>query len=156
MRIVLQRVRRASVTVDDAIVSAIGPGLLLLVGITVDDTEDDVSAAVSKIAGLRIFPDEEGLMNRSVTETAGEVLVVSQFTLYGDATRGRRPSFTDAARPEVARPLIDATVDGFRDLGLTTQSGVFGASMQVDLINDGPVTLVIDVKQGKVSAPGRP
>lgn len=150
MRIVLQRVSSASVTIDGEVISAIGHGVCLLVGISPDDSEAEVAAAVDKIAGLRIFADPEGKMNLSISEVGGEVLVVSQFTLYADVRRGRRPSFSDAASPEIAEPIIDAMVAKFRDRGLVTEQGAFGESMAVALVNDGPVTLVLSVSRGVV------
>jgi len=146
LRVVLQRVKRASVRVAGDEVAAIGPGLLLLVGIEASDGEEVVRSAVAKLAGLRIFPDDDGKMNHSVLDTEGEVLVVSQFTLLGDMTRGRRPSFTAAAAPDVAAPLIDYMVEELRRTGVPTRTGVFGASMEVELVNDGPVTLLLDVQ----------
>lgn len=150
VRVALQRVGEASVTVGGGRVASIGRGLLLLVGVAEGDGGADVAAAVDKIAGLRIFPDDEGKMNRSIQDVGGEILVVSQFTLLGDVRRGRRPSFTGAAHPDVAAPLIDRMVEGFRAAGLPADQGEFGASMQVGLVNDGPVTLVLDIEGGKV------
>jgi D-tyrosyl-tRNA(Tyr) deacylase len=145
LRIVLQRVKRASVRVAGDEVAGIGPGLLVLVGIEESDGEEVVRSAAAKLAGLRIFPDDDGKMNLSVLDIEGEVLVVSQFTLLGDATRGRRPSFTAAAAPDVAAPLIDYMVEELCRTGVPTRTGVFGATMEVELVNDGPVTLVLDV-----------
>ena len=150
VRVVVQRVSRASVTVDRAIVGEIGAGLCLLVGVAPDDGPAEVEAAVDKIANLRIFGDEEGKMNRSLLETGGEILVVSQFTLLGDVSKGRRPSFIGAAAPDDAAPLIESMVEGFTELGIATASGAFGAMMEVSLVNDGPVTLVLETKNGKV------
>lgn len=141
----------ASVTVDGVVAGSIGTGLCLLVGVADGDDPTDVSVAVDKIAGLRIFADEEGKMNRSLLDVGGEVLVVSQFTLLGDVKRGRRPSFMASARPEIAEPLVDRMVEMFRERGVTTASGVFGAKMSVRIENDGPVTLVVDVRRGVVS-----
>ncbi len=124
--------------------SVIGPGLVLLVGIGHDDDETTVDTAVEKVIGLRVFTDDAGKMNRSITDTGGEILVVSQFTLLGDVKRGRRPSFTDAAPPDLAAPLIERMVKGLQSRGVPTGAGVFGASMEVDLVNEGPVTLVFD------------
>lgn len=132
-------------------VGSIGLGLCLLVGVADGDDVDDVTAVVDKILGLRVFPDETGRMNLSLVDVGGSVLVVSQFTLLGDVRRGRRPSFTAAAKPDVAAPLIAGMIGAFQDRGITTARGVFGARMSVDLVNDGPVTLVLDVKQGVVS-----
>ena len=140
----LQRVSRASVTVDAAVVAEIGHGLCLLVGIETGDGDEQVEAAVAKLSGLRVFADQDGRMNRSVGDVGGEILVISQFTLLGDATRGRRPSFTAAADPEGAAPLVDRMADGFRAMGIPTSTGVFGAKMTVELVNDGPVTLVLE------------
>lgn len=147
---VVQRVRDASVTVGSRAVASIGKGLLLLVGVAEGDGEGEVDAAVDKIAGLRVFADEEGKMNRSIQDVGGEILVVSQFTLLGDVRKGRRPSFTGAAHPEVAAPLIDHMVERFRTVGIPAGQGEFGASMQVQLVNEGPVTLVVDVVGGRV------
>lgn len=124
----------------------VGPGYLLLVGVEHGDTSADVRTVVDKVSGLRVFPDEAGRMNLSIGEVEGSVVVVSQFTLVGDMRRGRRPSFTDAAPPEVAAPLIDEMVAAFRQIGIDTGAGVFGAQMEVDLVNDGPVTLVFSVR----------
>ena len=156
MRLVVQRVARASVTVGEERVSSIGPGFLLLVGVAAGDDVSDVVAAVDKVAGLRVFPDDGGKMNRSIAEVGGEILVVSQFTLLADVRKGRRPSFTGAAHPESAEPLIAAMVDGFRAAGIPTSEGVFGAVMAVELVNDGPVTLVFDVNDGRVLRGGHP
>lgn len=131
-------------TVAGKTVGSIGHGLCLLVGVSPDDTNEEVRAAVEKISGLRVFSDDQGKMNLSVADVGGSVLVVSQFTLLGDATKGRRPSFTGAASPELARPLIEAMVDGFEAKGLRTSEGEFGAMMKVDLVNEGPVTLILD------------
>lgn len=144
MRAVVQRVAEAEVVVDQAVISAIGEGLLVLLGVSCDDTSDDVQYMVDKIAHLRIFPDAEGKMNLSVAEVGGEVLVVSQFTLYGDCRKGRRPSFSSAAKGELANALYQGVVSGLRSSGLPVQTGEFGADMQVHLINDGPVTLLLD------------
>jgi D-tyrosyl-tRNA(Tyr) deacylase len=145
MRTVVQRVRWARVRVDGELVGEIGPGLCALVGVT---HADDVAAAVKladKLWHLRVLADEEGVMNRSVAEAGGGILVVSQFTLYGDTSRGRRPSWVDAARPEQAEPLVDAVVARLRELGAEVATGRFRTDMRVELENDGPVTLVIDV-----------
>jgi D-tyrosyl-tRNA(Tyr) deacylase len=150
MRAVLQRVTRASVTVEGQVVGEIGAGLLVLVGVVDGDDPADAQALAAKIAELRVFADLDGKMNRSVTEVGGAVLVVSQFTLYGDVRRGRRPSFTRAAPPEVARPMVAAVVAGLREHGLQVEQGVFGAHMTVALVNDGPVTLVIEVEGARI------
>jgi D-tyrosyl-tRNA(Tyr) deacylase len=137
-------VSRASVTIDQRQVSSIGSGLLLLAGFSPADTNEQVAWMAEKVAGLRIFPDDEGKMNRDVTEVGGAVLVVSQFTLYGDARKGRRPSFIEAARPEIAIPLYESFQRHLRDRGLTVQTGEFGADMKVELVNDGPVTILLE------------
>lgn len=150
MRIVIQRVARAAVEVSEVEVGAIARGLLVLVGIDSSDTAADVTAAAGKVAGLRVFADEAGHMNLSVIDVDGSVLVVSQFTLLGDTRKGRRPSFTRAAPPEIAEPLIDQFVELLRAQDLTIETGEFGAMMQVSLINDGPVTILLEVRDGKV------
>lgn len=150
MRAVVQRVSRASVIVAGAVIGSIGPGLCVLLGVTHDDGEADATVLATKLAGLRIFPDDQGLMNRSVAETAGGVLVVSQFTLYGDTARGRRPSFTRAAPPEVAAPLIDSLVRTLESAGLGVATGQFGASMEVELVNQGPVTILLETAGGRM------
>ena len=151
MRAVVQRVSSASVTVAGSEVGEIGKGLLVFVGATETDTSDDAKALASKLAGLRIFNDPEGKMNLSVTDVAGSVLVVSQFTLYGSTRRGRRPSFTAAARPDVAEPLVEEVVAALAGHGLDVATGRFGAMMDVELVNDGPVTLVLEVRDGAVT-----
>jgi D-aminoacyl-tRNA deacylase len=148
VRIVLQRVSSALVRVEGSVVGSIGNGLCLLVGVSSGDGYHDVDVAVDKIVGLRVFNDDEGKMNLSLVDIDGQILVVSQFTLAGDVKRGRRPSFTDAARPEDARPLIDRMIHSFRERDIVTAHGVFGATMDVELTNDGPVTLVLDVEDG--------
>ena len=145
MRIVVQRVDRASVDVDGERIAEMGPGLLLLVGVAPTDDAIDLSAMAAKIAHLRIFRDNEGKMNRSVLETGGEILAVSQFTLYGNTRKGRRPSFVGAARPEIAEPLFDRFVEALRGEGVPTQTGRFGAMMDVELLNAGPVTLIVEM-----------
>jgi D-tyrosyl-tRNA(Tyr) deacylase len=145
MRAVVQRVARASVAVEGKVVGAIQHGLMVLLGVTHEDGEEQASWLASKVAGLRIFDDEGGKMNLSVTDVGGSALVVSQFTLYGDARRGRRPSFTDAARPEIAEPLCERFVELLREAGVGhVESGVFGAQMMVEIHNDGPVTLILE------------
>ena len=144
MRVVVQRVSRASVTIDGEVVGRIDRGLLVLLGVTHDDTPAKARWLAEKIVGLRIFNDADGKMNLGLTDIGGSVLVVSQFTLYGDCQKGRRPSFIDAARPEVAIPLYEAFVNGVRALGVPAATGRFGAMMQVELVNDGPVTLILD------------
>lgn len=142
----MQRVSRAEVRVGEVVVGAIGSGLLLLVGVEQGDTTADVELAVHKVVGLRVFEDEAGKMNLSVGEMGGQILVVSQFTLLGDVRRGRRPSFTAAAPADEAAVRIDQMIAEFRSAGVETASGVFGAKMEVELVNDGPVTLVLDVR----------
>jgi len=144
MRLVLQRVSSASVTVDGRTAGAIECGFLLLVGFTAGDGEAQITWMADKVAGLRVFPDEEGRMNRDLHDTGGSALVVSQFTLYADARKGRRPSFVDAALPEVAEPLYEQFVQALRDRGIPVATGIFGAIMDVALVNDGPVTLVLE------------
>jgi D-aminoacyl-tRNA deacylase len=144
MRIVLQRVSHASVTVDGEPVASIGPGLLLLIGAENGDDTAEAQRLASKCAELRIFRDDAGKFNRSLLDVGGEALVVSQFTLLADVRKGRRPSFVRAAAPELAEPLVAAFAQFLRDLGVATQTGRFGAHMDVELVNDGPVTIVID------------
>ena len=144
MRAVIQRVTRASVTVDGHQVSAIGPGLLVLLGIAKGDTEAEAQWLAHKIANLRIFPDEDGRMNRSVKEIGGQVLIVSQFTLCANTRKGFRPSFVSAAPPDIANGLVESVIGYIAAEGVPVQSGVFGAHMKVALINDGPVTIVLD------------
>ncbi len=144
MRAVVQRVQRAKVAVEGAIVSEIGAGLLVLLGVGKNDSETDADYLAEKIAGLRIFEDAEGKMNLAVGESGGAVLVVSQFTLYGDVRRGKRPSFDAAARPQEARRLYEFFVERIRGLGLRCESGRFQEMMQVELVNDGPVTILVD------------
>lgn len=132
------------------VVGSIGPGALVLVGVASGDGEGEVARAVEKVAQLRIFGDEMGLMNRSLVDSGGSALVVSQFTLLADLRRGRRPSFTGAAPPDVAEPLLDRLVLGLRAAGIETATGRFGAAMSVELVNDGPVTIVVDVSDGRV------
>lgn len=145
MRAVVQRVREASVTVDGTVVGAIDHGLLILLGVAPADGPANIRWLTQKIAGLRIFEDEAGKMNRSLVDVGGAALVVSQFTLYGDTRKGRRPSFVKAAPPEVAEPLYEAFCDALAAMdGTRVERGVFGAHMDVRLLNDGPVTLVID------------
>jgi len=144
VRALVQRVSLARVLVDGAVVGEIGPGLLVFLGVTHGDGEEAARDLAGKVAGLRVFEDEEGKMNRGVTDAGGAVLVVSQFTLYGDCRKGRRPSFDAAARPETALPLYERFVQELRTLGLRVATGVFQAHMQVELTNDGPVTLLLE------------
>ena len=144
MRLVIQRVSQASVAVDGETIAAIGRGYLVLVGVTHDDDEARADWLARKVAGLRLFEDEHGQTNLALADVGGEALVVSQFTLYGNARKGRRPSFVAAARPHIALPLFERFVDSLRRQGVATQTGIFGAHMQVALVNDGPVTLILD------------
>lgn len=145
MRAVLQRVRRGRVTVEDQTIAETGPGLVILLGIGGQDSAETARALAEKTAALRIFEDEGGKMNLSIRDVGGAAIVVSQFTLYADTRRGRRPSFTDAALPEQARPLIDAFAAHLRALGVATQTGQFGAHMLVEIENDGPVTILLEL-----------
>ena len=144
MRAVVQRVLRASVCVDERITGSIESGLMVLLGVAAVDSERDARYIAEKIANLRIFPDDAGLMNRSVLESGGAILLVSQFTLHGDARRGRRPSFIDAAKEPRASELYELTGAELHALGLRVEYGEFGADMQVELVNDGPVTILLD------------
>lgn len=149
MRLVVQRVRKASVEVDQAIVGQIGLGLLVFLGIHKNDLSSQTLWLVSKLINLRIFEDEQGKMNRSVKDIHGEILVISQFTLYGNCLGGRRPDFFEAAHPSLAEPIYQKFVKEIQDELKAVQTGVFGANMQVSLINDGPVTMIIDGKSYK-------
>ncbi len=148
MRAVIQRVSRAAVRVNERTVGSIGAGFLVLLGVARDDQQADAVAMAAKIAGLRVFEDDDGRMNRSLADVGGAVLVVSQFTLLGDCRKGRRPSFVDAAEPEQAESLYRSVVAELRGCGLVVETGVFRTHMQVDLQNDGPVTLLIDTRKG--------
>lgn len=148
MRAVIQRVKRASVTVEDRVTGSIGQGFLVLLGVEQGDGEADLAYICSKIAGLRVFTDEADKMNLALSEVGGAVLLVSQFTLCGDARHGRRPSFAGAAAPDVARAAYEAAVQALRDRGLTVETGEFQADMQVELVNDGPVTILLDSHKG--------
>ena len=147
MRALLQRVSRASVTVDEQVVGQIGQGLLVLLGVGQGDSEVQVKTLADKIVHLRIFGDDEGKMNRSLLDVGGQALVVSQFTLYADVRKGRRPSFTDAAPPSLAEPLVERFKDALATYGLKVEGGVFGAYMEVELINSGPVTIWMDSEE---------
>lgn len=147
MRAVVQKVSSSKVTVDEEVVGQINQGLMVLLGVTHDDTSKDVDYIVDKITNLRIFEDAQGKMNLSLKDVNGEVLAVSQFTLYGDARRGRRPSFSDAARPEVANPLYEEFVQKVKNQGINVGTGKFGAHMMVDLTNDGPVTILLESRK---------
>ncbi len=144
MRCVVQRVSSAHVTVNDERIGAIGAGLVALLGIHSQDTEKEAQWMADKIVGLRIFEDEQGLMNRSLLDVGGEMLIVSQFTLYGDCRKGRRPGYSSAARPEKAEPLYEQFIQMVRQRGVSAATGKFQAMMKVELINDGPVTLLLD------------
>lgn len=147
MRVVLQRVSSASVKIDGSVTGAISAGLVLLLGIARDDTPEDVKYVVDKCVGLRIFGDENGKMNRSLLDVAGEVLAISQFTLFADTRKGRRPNFEGAAPPEHAEPLYELAVERLREHGLEVATGRFGAFMEVSLVNDGPVTLTVESRR---------
>ena len=147
MRLVVQRVLESSVSVDGKVVGQIGKGYMVLAGVEVGDTLDDVRYCVEKTIGLRIFEDDEGKMNLSIQDVGGEILAISQFTLHGDARHGRRPSFITAARQELAVPMYEAYCNGLREKGIHVETGVFGADMKVALINDGPVTLLLDSRR---------
>jgi len=147
MRAVVQRVKRARVNVEDEVVGKIGPGLLVLLGVAKSDTRADADYLATKILGLRIFDDQSGKMNLSVANTRGSILAVSQFTLYGDARKGKRPSFDQAAPPEPAKELYEYFVQKIRESGIACETGRFQAMMQVELVNDGPVTILLDSGQ---------
>jgi D-aminoacyl-tRNA deacylase len=153
MRAVVQRVSRASVRVAGETIGNIERGLLVLLGVSKTDTAEDARWLAEKIISLRIMPDDDGKMNRDVADVGGSVLVVSQFTLYGDCRKGRRPSFIDAAGPDVAIPLYEAFINAVKALGIPVATGKFGAMMEVDLVNDGPVTLIVESKEIPVQSP---
>lgn len=144
MRAVIQRVKSASVKVDDELVSEIGAGLLIFLGVAHNDTEVELDYIANKVANLRIFEDEDGKMNLSLLDIDGSALVVSQFTLYGDCRKGRRPSFINAARPEVANELYEQFISLLKEQNIPTEGGTFQAMMDVELVNDGPVTILLD------------
>jgi D-aminoacyl-tRNA deacylase len=146
MRVVVQRSKNAQVTVNGEITGQISKGLVLLVGVTHQDTEEDAAFLADKIANLRIFEDNAGKMNLSLIDVGGEILSVSQFTLYGDCRKGRRPNFMEAARPEQANPLYERFNGLLREKGIKVETGIFGAMMDVELVNDGPVTLIVESK----------
>ncbi len=147
MRTVIQRVTKASVKVEGKLISSIGSGLLLLLGISDEDTMDDIDWLVRKVLNLRVFNDEDGVMNKSVMDIAGDIIVVSQFTLHASTKKGNRPSYIKAAKPEVATPIYEAFVKHMeKELGKNVGTGIFGADMKVELLNDGPVTIIIDTK----------
>ena len=147
MRCVVQRVTEASVTVDGETVGAIGPGLMVLIGVRTDDNEKDVRYMADKVANLRVFDDANGVMNLSLKDAGGSILAVSQFTLYGDARGGRRPSYIDAAKPEQANALYEQLVADWRNQGLRVETGRFRTEMKVSLVNDGPVTILLDSRK---------
>lgn len=147
MRAVIQRVSNASVIVDEKIVGEIGEGLLVLLGVGEEDNEKDVEYMVNKIVGLRIFQDENDKMNLSLTDVKGELLVISQFTLYGDVRKGKRPSFSTSAKPDIGEKLYEKFVQMTKELEIKTETGIFGANMDVKLLNQGPVTILIDSKK---------
>ena len=144
MRAVVQRVSRGQVSVDNKVVASIHRGLVVLLGVSPTDTSQDAQALAEKVVNLRIFEDDAGKMNLSCLDVNGEILAVSQFTLYADTRRGRRPSFTGAAKPDLAEPLCERFVESLRAMGVSAQTGVFGAHMLVDLVNDGPVTILLE------------
>ena len=146
MRCVLQVVKKATLSIDNEIYSSIGRGFLIIVGFNMEDKEEDIKKMMDKLLGLRIFPDEFGKTNLSLTDIGGEVMVVSQFTLYADVKKGRRPSFTTSAPSSVAKPLYEKTLEYVRSI-MKCEQGVFGADMQIELINDGPFTLMVDSKE---------
>ena len=145
MKVLIQRVKRASVTIDDKLYSKIDKGILALVGIEKDDTIEQVQKMAKKLSGLRIFPDENDKMNRSILDIHGEMLIVSQFTLCGDCKKGTRPSFDKSAAPDIANKLYEDFVKEIQNYGIKTETGVFGAMMDVELINDGPVTFMLEM-----------
>jgi len=153
MRVVVQRVAHAGVTVEGCARVSIGPGLLVLLGVRKEDTEEDARWLAQKVLGMRLFEDDQRKMNRSVGEVGGEILVISQFTLYGDCHKGRRPSFDKAAPPPVAIPLYECFIKELSASGLGVRQGRFGAKMDVDLVNCGPVTLIVDSPQRTASSP---
>ena len=144
MRAVVQRVTSASVTVEGETVGAVGPGLMVLIGVSKADTDKDLKYIVDKVQNLRVFDDENGVMNRSILDAGGSILAVSQFTLYGDARGGRRPSYSRAARPEEANRMDERLVEAWRDKGIHVETGIFRTEMKVSLVNDGPVTILLD------------
>ena len=144
MRVVLQRVRQGRVSVDEQVVAQIAHGVVILLGVGPQDGPEQIQYLTEKIVHLRIFEDEQGKLNRSLLDVHGQAILVSQFTLYADTRKGRRPSFTDAALPELAWPLVEAFAERLRELGVPTQTGIFGAHMLVEIANDGPVTILLD------------
>lgn len=147
MRAVVQRVKNASVCVDNSIVGNISAGLLVFLGVGEDDNESDISYLVDKIIGLRIFQDDNDKMNLSVLDISGEILIISQFTLYGDVRKGKRPSFSKSAHPDVGKALYEEFINRAKTTGIKVETGIFGADMAVELLNDGPVTILLDSKK---------
>ena len=147
MRVIIQRTKQASVRIEESTVGEITHGFVLLVGIEEEDQQEDIDYLVRKISKMRIFEDTQGKMNLSIEDVGGEILSISQFTLHADTKKGNRPSFIKAAKPDIAIPIYDAFNNQLRASGLTVQTGTFGADMQVSLVNDGPVTIIIDSKQ---------
>ncbi len=150
MKVVIQRVSTASVTVDSQVTGEIKAGLLILLGIAHNDTKEDVDSLIDKIINLRIFEDVDGKMNRSLIDINGEILLISQFTLYADSKKGRRPSFTNAAKPDIAVPLYEFFIDSLKTQQITVKTGIFGADMNVNLCNNGPVTIILETQNGKI------
>jgi D-tyrosyl-tRNA(Tyr) deacylase len=146
MRVVIQRVSEASVTINDAIEGKINTGFMILLGIGHEDTNEDIEWLTQKITNLRVFSDEEGKMNLSILDTKGEILLISQFTLFASTKKGNRPSFIQSAKPEIAIPLYEKFIESLKDFGISVSTGIFGADMKVSLTNDGPVTIIIDSK----------
>lgn len=150
MRAIVQRVKKSELIIDEKLYSAIDKGFLVLLGVTETDTEADMKALADKIMKLRVFEDENGKMNLALADVGGELQIVSQFTLYADCHHGNRPSFINAARPEIANPMYEKFVDYCKTSGVNVKTGVFGADMKINLINDGPVTIALEAKEGKV------
>ena len=150
MRAIVQRVKKSELVIDENLYSAINKGFLVLLGVTETDTEADMKALADKIMKLRVFEDENGKMNLALADVGGELQIVSQFTLYADCHHGNRPSFINAARPEIANPMYEKFVDYCKTSGVNVKTGVFGADMKINLINDGPVTIALEAKEGKV------
>ena len=146
MRVVIQRVSEASVTINDAIEGKINTGFMILLGIGHEDTNEDIEWLTQKITNLRVFSDEEGKMNLSILDIKGEILLISQFTLFASTKKGNRPSFIQSAKPEIAIPLYEKFIESIKDFGIKVSTGIFGADMKVSLTNDGPVTIIIDSK----------
>ena len=147
MKVVVQRSKKSSVTVTDKVVGSINHGLVLLVSFTVEDSSKEIDWMINKILHLRIFDDENKIMNKSVLDVTGEILSISQFTLYANCKKGRRPSFLDAAKPEISKPLYEYFNKALENAGVHTETGIFGAMMKVSLINDGPTTIILDSKE---------